>query len=52
MDLAEKHALMNFGWTLDDYENADFFRLMEVMTAKEVEDRPVDPMTLLGIGRR
>ncbi|MCS4488375.1 hypothetical protein [Streptococcus sciuri] len=50
--MAEKHALMTFGWTLEEYENADYFRLMEVMTAKEAKDRPVDPLTFLGLERR
>jgi hypothetical protein len=47
LDLAEKQALINFGWTLDEYEDADYYRLNEVLAAKEVKDRAVDPMAFI-----
>ncbi|WP_431462447.1 hypothetical protein [Streptococcus uberis] len=45
--LVEKQAILNFGWTIDDYENADYYKLLEVLNAKEAKDRVVDPMLLL-----
>lgn len=47
LDLAEKQALINFGWTLDEYEDADYYRLNEVLAAKEAKDRAVDPMAFI-----
>ena len=47
LDLAEKEALMNLHWTLDDYENADFYKLQRVLNAKEEKDREIDPLSLL-----
>ena len=47
LDLAEKQALINFGWTLDEYESADYYRLNEVLAAKEAKDRVVDPMAFI-----
>jgi hypothetical protein len=46
-DLAEKNALTNLHWTLEQYEDADYFRLNEVLSAKEEEDMPVDPLSLI-----
>jgi hypothetical protein len=43
--------LINFGWTIDEYEEADYYRLGEIMAAKEQQDRAVDPMSFL-TGRR
>jgi len=45
--LVEKQAIINFGWTIDDYENADYYSLLEILNAKEMKDRAVDPMSLL-----
>lgn len=39
--------MLNFGWTLEEYDNADHFELLEVLNAKEEKDRKVDPMTLV-----
>ena len=47
LDLAEKQALINLGWTLDEYEDADYYRLNEVLAAKEAKDRAVDPMAFI-----
>jgi hypothetical protein len=47
LDLAEKQALLNLGWTIDEYENADYYRLNEILSAKEPQDRVVDPMSFL-----
>ncbi len=47
LDLAEKQALINLGWTIDEYEDADYYRLNEILSAKEPQDRVVDPMSFL-----
>lgn len=46
MNLSAKNALLNFGWTIEQYEDADFYRLNEIMLAKEKKDRVVDASTL------
>lgn len=43
MDLAEKAALLNLHWSIQAYEDEDFYRLNEILAAKEPEDRLVDP---------
>ncbi|QBX16211.1 hypothetical protein Javan237_0013 [Streptococcus phage Javan237] len=39
--------MINFGWTIEEYNNADYYDFMEILSAKEVKDRVVDPMSLL-----
>jgi hypothetical protein len=46
-DYTEKQALIFLHWNLDDYEEADYYRLNEVLSAKEEKDRPIDPLSLL-----
>ncbi|MDN5269526.1 MAG: hypothetical protein [Bacteriophage sp.] len=47
MKLIAKQALSAYGWTLEEYYETDFYDLMNILGAKEVKDRPVDPMSLL-----
>lgn len=35
------------GWTMGQYEDADFYRLNEILSSKEPEQRVVDPSSLL-----
>lgn len=39
-DYMEKQAITNLHWSLEDYENTDFYRLCEVLKAdgKQLED--------------
>lgn len=47
MKRVKKNALLNFGWTIDEIDEADYFELLDIMSAKDEEDQEVDPMTLL-----
>lgn len=47
LDMAEKEALVNLHWTLDQYENADFYDLQRVLGAKDKDNRVVDPLSLI-----
>lgn len=47
LDVAQKEALLNLHWTLEQYDNADFYDLQRVLNAKEEKDRTVDPLSLL-----
>lgn len=42
MDLNAQHALVDFHILPEDYENQDYYRLLEVMNAREREDRPLE----------
>jgi hypothetical protein len=50
-DLSAKAALLNLHWSIEQFDEANFYRLNEILAAKEPEERPVDPLTLLGRGR-
>ncbi|EHJ57176.1 hypothetical protein Javan648_0013 [Streptococcus phage Javan648] len=39
--------MINFGWTLDEYNNTDYYELLTILKAKEVDERESDPMSLL-----
>lgn len=43
-----KHALQYLHWTAKEYDEADYYRLNEILSAKEINERIVDPLTLLG----
>lgn len=45
--LFEKNVMLNLHWSLDDAENADYFRLQEVLAARDEEERPVDPLAMV-----
>lgn len=47
LDMAEKEALVNLHWTLEQYENADFYDLQRVLNAKGKDNRQVDPLSLI-----
>ncbi|BAP85954.1 hypothetical protein LOOC260_114180 [Paucilactobacillus hokkaidonensis JCM 18461] len=50
LKIAERDCLLNMHWTLDQYEQADYFALNEILSAKDKKDRVVDPMSLIGGG--
>ncbi|WKF86026.1 hypothetical protein [Lacticaseibacillus pantheris] len=39
-----KDTLTNLHWTPDQFDDADYFRVMEILAARPAKDRPVDPM--------
>lgn len=47
MKRVKKNALLNFGWTIDEIDEADYFELLDIMSAKDEEDQEVDPMSLV-----
>lgn len=42
MNLSAQHALVDLHILPDDYDNQDYYRLQEIMGAREVEDRPMN----------
>jgi len=40
---------VNLHWDLDAYDNTDYFRMMELMNAKEKKDRDIDPADMLAM---
>lgn len=46
MRLNQKHAIQEFGWTLEQYDETDFFELNEVMASKERDERVQDPLSI------
>lgn len=50
LDFAEKTAISQFGWSIDTFENTDYYRMNEIMSAKDTSERPVDPLSaMMGI---
>lgn len=39
----KKQAVMYFHWSMQDFDDADYFEMLEMMSAKDKKDRPVDP---------
>lgn len=48
LDLAEKQALTYLHILPSQYEEEDFYRMNEVLNAREEKDREVDPLELMG----
>ncbi|MCM0598323.1 hypothetical protein [Periweissella fabalis] len=42
MNLSAQHALVDLHILPSDYDEQDYYRLQEVMGAREVEDRPMN----------
>lgn len=42
MNLSAQHALVDLHILPDDYDNQDYYRLQEIMGAREKEDRPMN----------
>lgn len=40
---SKKQAVVYFHWSLRDFDEADYFEMLEMMSAKDKKDRPVDP---------
>lgn len=40
---SKKQAVVYFHWSLKDFDDADYFEMLEMMSAKDKKDRPVDP---------
>ena len=43
--------LIKLNWTIGQYENADYYRLGEVMSAKARDERAIEPLQFVR-GRR
>ena len=41
--LMKKQAVMYFHWSMQDFDDADYFEMLEMMSAKDKKDRPIDP---------
>lgn len=41
--LSKKQAVVYFHWSLNDFDEADYFEMLEMMSARDEKDRPVDP---------
>ena len=39
--------MLNLHWSLNEVENTDYFRLQEVLAARDEEERPVDPLAMV-----
>lgn len=39
----KKQAVMYFHWSMQDFDEADYYEMLEMMSAKDKKDRPVDP---------
>lgn len=39
----KKQAVMYFNWSMQDFDDADYFEMLEMMSAKDKKDRPIDP---------
>ncbi|MFY4506475.1 hypothetical protein ACJ8L9_06550 [Lacticaseibacillus rhamnosus] len=39
----KKQAVMYFHWSIQDFDDADYFEMLEMMSAKDKKDRPIDP---------
>lgn len=46
-DLNAKRAIEQFGWSIETFDNADYYRYNEIMKAKEHKERPADPLTAI-----
>lgn len=45
-----KNAIQQFGWSIETFDNADYYRFNEIMAAKDKDERAVDPLTaIMGI---
>ncbi|MCT2909766.1 hypothetical protein EFT87_14030 [Schleiferilactobacillus harbinensis] len=42
-DYFGQNTMINQHWTSDQFWNADYFGLMELLNAKPKKDRPIDP---------
>lgn len=39
----KKQAVMYFHWSMQDFDEADYYEMLEMMSAKDKKDRPIDP---------
>ena len=44
-DLNAKRAIEQFGWSIETFDNADYYRFNQIMAAKEQKERAVDPLS-------
>lgn len=40
--LMKKQSAMYFHWSMQAYDDADYYEMLEMMSARETKDRPVD----------
>ena len=49
-DVNEKNIITNLHWSIEQFDNADYYELSRILQAKERSERPVDPITsIIGI---
>ncbi|MEE6650634.1 hypothetical protein [Limosilactobacillus pontis] len=41
----EKNVITNLHWSIEQYDNADYYELSRILQAKDRKNRPVDPLT-------
>lgn len=46
-DLYAKDVIINLHWTTEQFDETDYYRLMQVFNAKEKKDRQLDPLDLM-----
>ncbi len=46
-DLYAKDVIINLHWTTEQFDETDYYRLMQVFNAKEKKDRQLDPLELM-----
>ncbi|MFT8762067.1 MAG: hypothetical protein ABF857_12510 [Lacticaseibacillus paracasei] len=42
----KKQAVVYFHWSMQDFDDADYFEMLEMMSAKDKKDRPIDPAVM------
>ncbi|MFT8581109.1 MAG: hypothetical protein ABF743_07105 [Schleiferilactobacillus perolens] len=40
---SKKQAVVYFHWSLQNFDSADYYEMLEMMSAKSKKDRPIDP---------
>lgn len=40
---SKKQAVVYFHWSLNDFDDADYYEMLEMMSAKDKKDRLIDP---------
>ncbi|QFR64083.1 hypothetical protein LH991_08905 [Schleiferilactobacillus harbinensis] len=41
--LMKKQAVIYFHWSIQDFDDADYYEMCNMMAARDEKDRPVDP---------
>jgi hypothetical protein len=46
-DVNEKNVITNLHWSIEQFDNADYYELARILRAKDRKDRPADPTTAI-----